>query len=1121
MPSRVRRFGPALLLLLCAVSAAAPGEDSFEDRIRQAARMPEVRAKFSIQFTGKLPFPGGHTPTVAEAEALRAALTGDERDAESQYKLGCAAKKLAKGKWTEEAEGHFRTSIDHYRKRARAGVTGPDFRISFAQALCEAEELDEAEAQLRAAAEGAPKDWRCWVALCCCLQYQAERSLFGRAFGALVGDAAESGSPVVETLSKTPPPERMARAVELLQEAQSCGDRAVEVGPRVADAYRARAGMPLTWMFVMVHQGAQKTEQGKIELLATFMRPCEDWLLAARLEPMNVQDLGKAMVWRMFCELMGGVEGLAGISDVGFLGNSWNRLSENARKYLLEGMAVLRDAARHRDPRIAAAALEYMGVLLAIKDEEEQGEKCLLESVALDPSRGHAWECLIGFRQRRERNAEVVAACEAWVKASPSPRNQLMLAKSYEVVGEFVKAEKQVRIVRDLVWEGSGAPALWDRERLDAELALANLLLRRGTDRAVLDEAKACLDLAMEGIKAQLLLFGGDPLHHLMATIGVYLALMGKPAFGEQFVRDALRRDPSLEYGRAVLQAMRGDRRPEIAAYPPSADAKVFADFEAGAYAGWTVEGRCFGKFPAMGRVCDQQPTSGEKGLFFVNTFHKDDGATGKATSAPFPIEKRFIHFLIGGGRHPGRCCLDLVVDGKVVRSATGRNSEEMLGAYWDVGDLKGKTGRLEIRDEETGGWGHILVDQVVFAAHPDLAGAHFPRDQYPRKVRPAEGTRRVLTILFDPHRPGHPAPEKKAIENLLFGERGSLRGWFAENSGGKFGVESAGVLGWYDAKKPAEHYWKTEKGQEEEIKEGDCWLRGVDERLTEAVRAADADFDFALCDGNGDGELTPDELAILIVIPHNEISLGVNRPLVGCAKHGDPVWADGVQVPAAVEWRTGERLTFGTPAKELSEFFLGAVDMNNWDSWEFGANSYSIMDWAGANGHMDPLLKLKLGWVAPVGVAESGAFDLGDVETRGEVLVLYDPARGLGEYFLVENRWRGTSYDAGTEGQGWGIPADGLAVWHVVEDPALLDRVEPPAGAYRQWEGRGMQLIRVNGGKPPDDKKTLLSIEGAKLSDTTAPAHLRWIDGTPSGFEVELASPPGPKAKVRVRVQR
>ncbi|MCS7264156.1 MAG: non-lysosomal glucosylceramidase [Armatimonadetes bacterium] len=150
-----------------------------------------------------------------------------------------------------------------------------------------------------------------------------------------------------------------------------------------------------------------------------------------------------------------------------------------------------------------------------------------------------------------------------------------------------------------------------------------------------------------------------------------------------------------------------------------STDVEVFADFESGTYEGWTIEGNCFGERPATGKINWQQPVSGWRGKYFVNTFNPDDTTTGRAISRPFKITKRFIHFLIGGGNHPRRCCLNLLVDGKVVRTATGRNSEQLFPERWDVSEFIGKEAQLEIVDMETGSWGHILVDHIVFSDSP------------------------------------------------------------------------------------------------------------------------------------------------------------------------------------------------------------------------------------------------------------------------------------------------------------------------------------------------------------------------------------------------------------------
>jgi fructan beta-fructosidase len=102
-----------------------------------------------------------------------------------------------------------------------------------------------------------------------------------------------------------------------------------------------------------------------------------------------------------------------------------------------------------------------------------------------------------------------------------------------------------------------------------------------------------------------------------------------------------------------------------------------------------------------------------------VNSFLGGDDSTGKLTSPAFTIERRHINFLIGGGKYPEQTCINLIVDGKIVRTATGPNdagvgSERLDWESWDVAELMGKSATIQIVDDRQGGWGHINIDQIV-----------------------------------------------------------------------------------------------------------------------------------------------------------------------------------------------------------------------------------------------------------------------------------------------------------------------------------------------------------------------------------------------------------------------
>lgn len=145
----------------------------------------------------------------------------------------------------------------------------------------------------------------------------------------------------------------------------------------------------------------------------------------------------------------------------------------------------------------------------------------------------------------------------------------------------------------------------------------------------------------------------------------------------------------------------------------------VLADFEGGSYGGWTVEGEAFGTAPAAGTLPDQNPVSGFLGRGLVNTYLRGDGPHGRLRSPEFRLDRPYLNFLIGGGAHEGRTCLNLLVDGQVVRTATGRNNELLLWHSFDVQEFHGRNARIEIVDEESGGWGHVNVDQIQLEDRP------------------------------------------------------------------------------------------------------------------------------------------------------------------------------------------------------------------------------------------------------------------------------------------------------------------------------------------------------------------------------------------------------------------
>ena len=205
----------------------------------------------------------------------------------------------------------------------------------------------------------------------------------------------------------------------------------------------------------------------------------------------------------------------------------------------------------------------------------------------------------------------------------------------------------------------------------------------------------------------------------------------------------------------------------------------VLADFEGPDYGDWKVTGKAFGKGPAKGTLPDQQKVSGFFGKGLVNTFLGGDSPHGTLTSPPFKISRKFINFLIGGGSHAGKTCINLLIDDKVARSAASKNNEKLEWYFWKVQEFEGKTARIQIVDQFSGGWGHINIDQIELSDKPQKAPMS-PIDKLPdygsmvlaldELAIPPQGVKELLPFLEDGAKKFHagehiayPVSEKKS----------------------------------------------------------------------------------------------------------------------------------------------------------------------------------------------------------------------------------------------------------------------------------------------------------------------------------------------------------------------
>jgi levanbiose-producing levanase len=155
--------------------------------------------------------------------------------------------------------------------------------------------------------------------------------------------------------------------------------------------------------------------------------------------------------------------------------------------------------------------------------------------------------------------------------------------------------------------------------------------------------------------------------------------------------------------------------------HPRPAD--VFADFEGSTWGtGWTATGNFVGEGPTASSLQNQV------GAQTLDTYvGGGDPATGTISSPHFTITRDRINFRIAGGDHPwgasGATVINLLLDGVVVHTATGDDSGTMRDVSWDVHAFVGREAQIQVVDQATGAWGHLMVDQITFADEPGAIG--------------------------------------------------------------------------------------------------------------------------------------------------------------------------------------------------------------------------------------------------------------------------------------------------------------------------------------------------------------------------------------------------------------
>src|SRR5277367_6493222 len=101
-----------------------------------------------------------------------------------------------------------------------------------------------------------------------------------------------------------------------------------------------------------------------------------------------------------------------------------------------------------------------------------------------------------------------------------------------------------------------------------------------------------------------------------------------------------------------------------------SADDLDVGHFGSAGYGDWKITGTAFNSGPVAGDRLAKLGVENARGNQVVSSKIGGDGETGTLTSPEFKIARNYISFRISGGDYEHDTCVNLLINGKIVKSA-------------------------------------------------------------------------------------------------------------------------------------------------------------------------------------------------------------------------------------------------------------------------------------------------------------------------------------------------------------------------------------------------------------------------------------------------------------------
>ncbi len=275
-------------------------------------------------------------------------------------------------------------------------------------------------------------------------------------------------------------------------------------------------------------------------------------------------------------------------------------------------------------------------------------------------------------------------------------------------------------------------------------------------------------------------------------------------------------------------------------------------------------------------------------------------------------------------------------------------------------------------------------------------------------------------------------------------------------------------------------------------------------ELASDAMRKAGEKFNYSMYDKNGDGAVSPDELAIIMVIAGYDMAFGgtsASTPNVWAHQSTSTVVLDGVRLGEYAmfgELHGQMQASIGIIAHELGHLIFNLPDLYDRDGSSTGVGNWGLMGrgvWNSKHGQLGDSpagmlawSKKKAGFLIPDQVATSVDLEL-DIDEVAQINITDN------EYFLIERRER-ESFDAG-------LPGAGILITHVDESRRHNDDENHKLIDIESADGLDQMDEFLNGGDAGDVFPGVYGV--ISFGEQTQPSS-KLYSGVASGLEVSLA---------------